>query len=191
MLALLFVIIGLWDSSGMKMNAGVIKVAIPALIVLAGVSVRSWQCLAWLKSDPYRASAMGKKLFLIFLVLATLDTVISEFPTARFEGPLSAVRTEQVTYGYSTQTLYVVDPDQTVTYEPNFFWFIGYLFTVGQQLIEHIAIYAFIALLYNHLRKGRTEFTWDHFLAEVSWGKYGTQYNWSEQGAAGQPATSP
>ncbi len=190
MLALLFLIIGLWDSIGMKMNPALIKFAIPMLIVLGGISLRSWQSIAWMKTDPYRASAMGKKLFLIFLVLATLDTVISEFPTARFEGPLEAIRTEQVNYLWSTKTLYVVDPDKTVTYEPNLIWFLGYLFTVAHQLIEHIAIYAFIALLYNRLRQGRVEFNWDHFLYEVSWGKYGAKYNWSEQGACTQPSVA-
>jgi len=178
MLSLLFILIGFWQTTGSKLNPGIAKLAIPFLIILVGISIRSWQCIGWLKTDTYKAAAIGKNLFLIFLILAAFDTLLAEFPRAKFEGPMSAVDS-RLTFATGN---FVTDPDQTMIYEPNLFWWLGYLFTVAQQLIEHFSIYAFILLLYKSLRRGRPHFSWSHFLGEISFGKYGTEYNWSESG---------
>lgn len=185
MLSLLFVLFALWQGSGVKVSAPLLKVGFGALIIMVGISARSWQCLKWISTDPYRATAMGKKLFLLFIVLSSLDTLIADWPSDKFEGPLSALSTEQVTYGYSDQRqIYVVDPNQTELVEAGFWAWLAFIFDFASQLIEELAIFAFISVLYVKLRGSRQDFSWDHFLHEVSFGKWGTEYKWSEQDAA-------
>jgi DNA-directed RNA polymerase subunit RPC12/RpoP len=183
MLSLLFLLFTLWQSTGFKANPAVAKLGWFALIILIGVSARSWQCLRWIHTDPYKAVAFGKKLFLIFIVLSCLDTLISEWPSDKFEGPLSALSTERVSYGYYDQRqLYVVDPNETMLIEAGFWAWLSFLFTFASQLVEELAIFAFISVLYTRLRGSRPDFSWDHFLNEISFGKWGTKYNWRESG---------
>jgi DNA-directed RNA polymerase subunit RPC12/RpoP len=188
MLSLLFLMFALWQGSGVKASPPLLKLGFAALIIMVGISARSWQCLKWISSDPYRATAMGKKLFLIYIILSSLDTLIADWPSDKFEGPLSALSTEQVTYGYSDQKqIYVVDPNETQLIEAGFWAWLAFIFEFAQQLVEELAIYAFISILYVKLRGSRAELTWDHFLHEVSFGKWGTEYNWSEQAVDGNP----
>lgn len=168
-----------WEAIDIRMGTWVFKVAIPLFLILLGVSLRSLQCIFWLKSDPYRAAAIGKNLFLIFLILATLSTIIGEFPKAHIQAPLDAVfeRPSYNTFGGST-TEYILNVNEAFVYKPNFLWWVGYLLAVSQQLIEHLAIYSFVVLLYHSLKGPRPHFGVEHFLNEISFGKYGKAYAW-------------
>jgi hypothetical protein len=180
MLYLLFLLFTLWQSTGLKANPAMAKLGWFALIILFGVSARSWQCLRWIQTDPYKAVAFGKKLYLIFIVLSCLDTLISEWPSDKFEGPLSALSTEQVSHGYYDQRkLHVVDPNETMVIKAGYWEWLSFLFSLASQLMEKLAVFAFISVLYTRLRGRRPEFTWDHFLNEISFGKWGAKYNWS------------
>jgi hypothetical protein len=186
MLSLLFLLFTLWESTGFKANAGIAKLGWFALILLFGISARSWQCLKWIHSEPFKAVAMGKKLFLLYIVLSCLDTIASDWPSDKFEGPLSALKTEQVTYGYYDQRqIYVVDPNKTLVIEAGFWAWLSFVCDFASDLVEELAIFAFLSVPYNRLRRDRPDFRWSHFLHEVSFGKWGDKYNWSEQVSGG------
>ena len=136
MLSLLFLLFTLWQATGMKANPAVAKAGFAALIVMIGISARSWQCLTWIRTDPHRASAIGKKLFLLFIVLSCIDTLIAEWPSDKFEGPMSALSTEQVSYGYYDQKqLYVVDPNETQVIEAGFWAWLSFVFTFASDFL--------------------------------------------------------
>jgi hypothetical protein len=182
MLSLFVMLIGSIESIGLQ-NQGIIKLIMkPCLIILAGTSWVSLKCLWWMHEDIFRAVAVGKKIALIFVILSSFFTLAEEWPSDKFEGPISALYRESTTVNYEGQTknLHLVDLDEVTLMESGFLTWITFVFDFAQNLLEELAIYAFVALLYRKLKKSREEFEWSHFLYESTFGKIGTKYDWDQ-----------
>ena len=63
-----------------SMNAGLLKVILLFYVALVGVGVRSLQCLGTLQSDPFRAVAMGRYVFGIYVLASVATSVFTEWP---------------------------------------------------------------------------------------------------------------
>jgi hypothetical protein len=63
-----------------SMNAALLRVVLLFYVALVGVGVRSLQCLGTLQSDPFRAVAMGRYVFGIYVLLSVATSVFTEWP---------------------------------------------------------------------------------------------------------------
>src|SRR5262249_2749320 len=61
------------------------------LVLLIGVVVAAVRCLAWVFHDEFRAVAVGRKVFLLWVVISAAYTFLKHIPAATVTAPAAAV----------------------------------------------------------------------------------------------------
>ena len=141
-------------------NVGSLKVYFLYLIIpicLIGISIHSIKCIFWLNSDIFRGVAVAKYLFIILTLIKAMLNLIEKWPNNQFYFDI---------------------------FQLSIFEWIKFIADIGQPLAEDIAIIGFLFIFYEHLKNlgNRQDYTFNHFLYEVSFGSSsflgGEEYDW-------------
>ena len=116
------------------------------------------KCLQWLSTEPFRAVAVGRRLYVVYCVLWATSTLAEDGPAPKLEA-----------VGGEIQRIM-----------PNELSYLGFLFTIASGLAAKLAILAFLGTAYAMLRGERPDYTWRHFWQDITFGFLGKQeYTWS------------
>ncbi len=180
------------------------------LMLLVGISIAAVRCLWWIFRDEFKAVAIGRKVFLIWMFISAFHTVQENIPhaklTARAGDVVKETRTTHDTKGFVQQAdLYIVPRDKgdvtEITWKD---WAKGPVKETAKDLWGNYIILALLNTIYSQLRGLRPNFSWVHFLNLVSFGLWFrfSQYDFDDlneepapesttTNLAGNPAMNP
>lgn len=154
-------------------NPAVGRCLLIAYLILLGVGLRSLQCMLWLRTHPFRAAALGRFLFGIFMVAEPGFVCLVEWPALKVE----VVVEKQPSSTLLSPDLYVVT-EKAELRAVNWVDYLSFLAERAKDFIGHLALFLGMCVVYRNFKRGRPDYTSDHFLSDVTFGKFGTAYRW-------------
>lgn len=159
-----------WSSlGGAAKNVHMWKFAAFVFVCLIGFSIRSLECAAVISDNPFRAFAMGRYIFGIFLAANLCLTAYSQWPTSRLEASPTAVLR-------ANDTHVLLDATKTSFTEIGWLDFGVFLLDLAFNAVESIAVLLFLVAGYKSLRGAQPEYQWDHFVHDITFGWKGKEY---------------
>jgi len=163
-------------------NAGVLRLGFTFVVICVGIAAAALRCIRWLYSDPFKAVAIGRKLFLVYLVCSVVALLIMAVmeTEAAVVIPASAILHQEYVdtqAGVICQMMFDASGASERGGAPEA---AGFLFEAVRDIWEEIAILLFLTPIYLKLRGDRRDFTWKHFWNLVSFGMLNRQhaYEW-------------
>ena len=150
-------------------NGLAIKLIFVLLICVAGFSVRSLECARTIFTNPFRAFSVGRYVFGLFILVNLTCNIIFEWPQDLLYAPPEAIVDQSDQEVLLDKTKVEYQPIGLLDYSSSF---LSVLFSTAEDL----TIFLFLVAGYKKTRGDRPEYIWDHFLHDISFGKYGTQY---------------
>ncbi len=163
-------------------------IATPVVIILVGFSVKAWQSIFWLKQNPYKAVAVGRFIFLFYIIISVFFNLILDWPSDTISASLNDAQQQILNKGYdawgypTNQTsVYIIEVQNASINKVGFWNFIGFLFDTAINIIKLSVIYIAIISIYKTLKANRKDFDIENFIHEISFGKWGIEYTEWEQ----------
>ena len=169
----LMILSGIWSNIGsmgeLAKNPHAWKLGALVFVCLAGLAVSALECVIKLRDDPFRAFAMGRYVFGVFLTFNLVLNVYGQWPTSMVQAPFSAVQ------DINTQSI-LLDARQVTGNQVGILDFFIFLLSVSFELIEEIAILLFLITGYAAVKGDRKDYDWDNFVHDITFGWKGEQY---------------
>lgn len=142
-----------------------------ALVVtaLTGIAVRSIECAMLLKTDPFRAFAMGRYIIALYLIISVPLYAYAKFPASVIEAPIDAVT-------HTTESTLTLDISNVDVWVPGVWGWLWYVADVGGEFAETFGLAAFAFGTYRLLLGKRPPYTLDNFWSDVTFGWKGARY---------------
>ncbi len=141
-------------------------------LVLIGVGYRSLECIYLLWHNPFKAYAMGRYIFVIFMVLNGIDTVLGQWPRDEVTAPATA------RLSGAPDGVVALKEDQVQMKEVSYLSYLSPLTALGSQVAQQWALLVFLGIAYQQKRGKQKEYLFKHFQYDVSFGRLGESYGW-------------
>jgi hypothetical protein len=147
-------------------------------VALLGVAARSLQCIYLLHYDPFRAVAMGRFIFGIYVLLNLGFTLYSDWPRWEVSAPVSEVMQDTASVGGQKRPVLIVERGMAEVKEPGWVDYLVLLASMGSEAAEKNTLIAFLHLVYARLKGQRPGYDLEHFWHDVTFGRHGKEYKW-------------
>jgi hypothetical protein len=159
-----------WESlGGAAKNPHIWKFVALIFVCLVGFSVRSLECAVVITENPYRAFAMGRYIFGLFLAVNLSTAAYTQWPSSKLEAPAGAVLV-------ADQGSILLDAKKTHIRQVGLLDYGIYFVNLAFNGLEDFAVLLFLIAGYKALRGSRAEYIWDHFVYDISFGWTGKAY---------------
>jgi hypothetical protein len=149
-------------------------------VALLGIGVRSLQCVFLLESNPFRAVAMGRYVFGLYLAVSLPFAAYHAWPRAEVTAARRDVFKTSIDFRGQAREVLVMDPARASEKRPGGLDYLRVLFAKGSELVEKLAILIFLQAVYRRLKGDQPDYALGHFWHDVTFGWYGAAYPWKK-----------
>ena len=149
-------------------------------LVLIGISWRAVQCIFYLKADPFRAVAVGRYVFAVYVLFHVGMSSYENWPSDKFTTPPPTITPlEADIFHPEAPTLHKMTSHSVL--ESKATWLALAMYGVGQisGLIEDLVLLLVLQTGYSKLRGNRLAYDFGNFLHDTSFGLLGEEYSWN------------
>jgi hypothetical protein len=144
-------------------------------LCLGGFAFRSVQCAATFRSDPFRAVAMGRYVFGVYMisyvVIHVIQMVVLVLP------PYDTLLVMRGAYvPYPDEHFVVLHAHAVIDGNAGALDFLGHLVDGAIGVVEALAILLFLQAAYRGLRGSKPHYRLQHFIGDVTFGRIGQRY---------------
>jgi hypothetical protein len=190
-------------AKGHAIKSAVAKLIAVFYVALVGIGIRSLQCIFLLRSNPFKAVAMGRFIFGLYVLVSVGFSLYNDWPRHQLVasmadvqdftastsdqpksigvlGPLPGLH-QRTSMSNQRPRLLAVEASKAEIKEPGWLDYLGMVVTTAADLAEKIALLIFLQLVYLRLKGSKPDYSLDNLLHDITFGWKGTKYTWGSQ----------